>query len=150
MSKDISGASLPGREIKFTVRGRNARTWRVPLGQRIMLTEFFGTVIQTIAGDGKAEFGPGDFERLDKWLSLIIANAAKIVRTIGDSYLGIIKDCTDIDPKWLEENCEIQDLIVIFKKIWEVNGFTETLKDIGVSANKKKDGGGAGGGSKST
>lgn len=148
-SKDSSSASLPGGGVKFTVRGRNVMAFRVPLGRRIMLTEFFGKVLQTVAGEGKTSFGPGDFERLDKWLSLIIANAANIVRAVGDEYLLIIKDCTDIDPKWLEENCEIQDLVVIFRAIWEANGFTKTLKEIQAAGAKKKEVGGAGDGSKS-
>ena len=61
------------------------------------------------------------------------------MRVIGDQYLEIIKDCTDIDPKWLEAECEIEDLIVIFKNIWEANGFTKTLKEFGAAGAKKKD-----------
>lgn len=150
MSKDFSSVSLPGGDVKFTVRGRNVIARRVKLGQRIMLTEFFGTILEALSGGGKTGFGPGDFERLDKWLSLMLANAAKVMRAIGDQYLGIIKDCTDIDSKWLEDECEIEDLVVIFRNIWEANGFTKTFKALGAAGAKKKGDSGISAGSRST
>ena len=128
-------ASLPRSSVKFSIRGRNYNARRVPLGQRILLGEFFGDIMQAVIGDEKLTLA--EITNDEKILMMIMAKVPEVFRVIKDQYIAIIKDCTDIDPATLELEFELEDLVIVLKNIWEANGFSETMKTFGETAKKK-------------
>jgi len=142
--RDVSvDASLPRTSVKFTIRGRNYNAFRVKLGQRIMLGEFFGEIIKAVIGDEKLTFS--EITSDDKLIGLVLGKLPEVFRVVENQYIPIVKDCTDIDIALLELDFELEDLVTVFKNIWEANGFTETMKGFAATANKKKGVNGLGG-----
>jgi len=122
MEKDKTRDSLPEGN-KFAIRGRNFTAWRVPLGQRLELARFYTRLIGPIAG----ELGVGD---PSKFLDKILARLPDLLAEIGKEYIDIIPGCTNMPVDFIEQECEIEDIYFILRKIAEVNNFGKTMKSL--------------------
>ena len=124
--------------MKFAIKGTNFNAFRVPLGQRLMLSEFFGKVLKEVLADQKLKLA--DLNDEEKMLGLVLKSLSSVMSLIGDQYKPIVADCTDMPREFLEQQCEIEDLFLVFKKIWEANGFGKTLASLNKNAGLSKKG----------
>lgn len=120
--------SLPEAN-KFTIRGRNFTARRVPLGQRIELARFFMRLLGPL---GELGIDPKGFS-MDKLLSRL----PDLLAELGKEYQDVITSCTNIPGDYLEQECEIEDIYVILRKVADVNNFGKTAKSFGELGSKK-------------
>jgi hypothetical protein len=132
--KDKTVLSVP-ENLKFEVAGRNANARRVPLGRKLKLLRFYSSLVGPVAGGVTIDEAG---KPVVPWSSLF-GKLPELLDAVGTEYEQVIKDCTDLDMEWVEQNCGVEDLYTIMQKVFEVNQLGDAVtKVIGGGKDDKK------------
>ena len=125
--------SLPA-DIKFKIGERNFIAKRVTLGLRLKLSGFFAKILTQVIPDGvKVE----EMDNIDAYFGLILKRLPYLLQQLEVDYQDVVLGCTNIQADFLEESCEIEDIINILKAIFIANRFDKTMAALRDSSKKK-------------
>ncbi|KKK91137.1 hypothetical protein LCGC14_2715990 [marine sediment metagenome] len=119
---DLSEKSVP-KDGKIPLCGRNVLIRRVPLGQRLRLARIFSAGLSAVIKDQK------DTSNIN--MVTIMENLPAILGTIESHWKDIVKLGTDLTIEELERSGEIEDIATICKEVFEVNGFMDSMQNLG-------------------
>lgn len=119
---DLSEKSVP-KDGKITLCGRNVLIRRVSLGQRLRLARIFSAGLSSVIKDQK------DTSNIN--MVTIMENLPAILGTVETHWKDIVKIGTDLTIEELERSGELEDLVKICKEVFKVNGFMDSMQNLG-------------------
>lgn len=119
---DLTEKSVP-KDGKIQLCGRNVLIRRVPLGQRLRLARIFSAGLSSVIKDQK------DTSNIN--MVTIMENLPAILGTVESHWKDIVKIGTDLTIEELERAGELEDLVKICKEVFKVNGFMDSMQNLG-------------------
>lgn len=119
---DMTEKSIP-KDGKYDFHGRNVLIKRVPLGQRLRLARIFSAGLAAVVKNQP------DASNIN--ITKLLENGPDILGMIENHWKDIAKIGTDLTVEELDRSGEIEDIFAICKEVFEVNGFMETMQNLG-------------------
>lgn len=119
---DLSEKSVP-KDGKITLCGRNVLIRRVPLGQRLRLARIFSSGLSAVIKNQK--------DATDIDMTKVLENLPDIMGMVETHWKDIVKIGTDLTIEELERSGELEDIVTICKEVFEVNGFMDSMQNLG-------------------
>jgi hypothetical protein len=119
---DLTEKSVP-KDGKIELCGRNVLIKRVPLGQRLRLARIFSAGLASVIKNQK------DASDID--MTQLLGNLPDIMGMVETHWKDIVTIGTDLTIEELDRRGELEDIVTICKKVFEVNGFMDSMQNLG-------------------